>query len=123
MGVNQLNTRSNSKITQRSRGLVIGQHVLVSPVTLGNLTAQQLNMSLKSVLYRRRGSAPANRRCVEIALWREEAIKRGLEQNKTENTAKRGFSRSRQDLQQMDITREFEAFVWKVDPDADKLDK
>ena len=37
--------------------------------------------------------------------------------------AKRGFSRSRQDLQQMDITREFEEFVWKVDPDADKLDK
>jgi len=66
---------------------------------------------------------PANRKCVEIALWREEAIKRGIEQNKTENTAKRGFSRSRQDLQQMDITREFEEFVWKVDPDADKLDK
>jgi hypothetical protein len=66
---------------------------------------------------------PVNRKCVEITLWRDETIKRCIEQNKREDTAKRGFSRSRRDLQQMGITREFEGLVWKVGPNADKVDK
>ena len=66
---------------------------------------------------------PASRKCVEVDRWREEAVKRGMDQNKTRATAMRGFSRSRESLQEKDITREYDGFVWKVDPDADTSDK
>lgn len=66
---------------------------------------------------------PASRKCVELALWREEAVKRGIEQSKSQDTAKRGFNRSRQSLQEKDITREYDGFVWKVDLSEDKSDK
>jgi hypothetical protein len=67
-------------------------------------------------------SLPASRRTVAISLWREEAMRRGIGADKSDEAARKAFDRARAALQELDYTREDGGNVWLIDEEEDMRD-
>jgi hypothetical protein len=62
-----------------------------------------------------RDTYPSNRKIVEMAQWRREAERRGVEAGKSSESWRRAFSRAADQLQAQDYIRILDDRVWLID--------